>query len=346
MSFLLYGASGYTGQLIAEQAIAQGLKPTLAGRSQAKIQPIAEALQLPYKVFDLQHTAALEAALREVPVVLHAAGPFMFTAKPMMEACLRTGTHYLDITGEIAVFETAARLDGQARQAGIMLLPGAGFDVVPTDCLALHLKNQMPNAQFLQLAFAGLGGVSQGTATTMAENLGEGGAVRKDGKIVRVPLGHKTMTIPFKARPLFAMTIPWGDVSTAYYSTGIPNIETYMAISPAAYRWVRLQHYFNWLLRTRWVRAYVKSRIRRRPAGPSPERRAKSRSFVWGQVSNATGQVLEAQLVVPEGYTLTALTSLLIVQKVLQGQVPAGFQTPAKAYGADLIMEVAGVERY
>jgi short subunit dehydrogenase-like uncharacterized protein len=346
MQFLLYGATGYTGQLIAEYAASFGLKPILAGRSEAKVKALAESLGLEYRVFDLADTAALDAALKETPVVLHAAGPFMFTAKPMLEACLRTGTHYLDITGEIAVFEMAARMDKKAREAGIMLLPGAGFDVVPTDCLALHLKNRMPDATHLQLAFAGLGGgVSQGTAATMAENLGEGGAMRKDGKIVKVPMGHKSMIVPFRDKSLFVMSIPWGDVSTAYHSTGIPNIETYMGFSPSAYRWVKLQRYFNWLLRTSFVRNIVKKRIKERPAGPTPEQRARSKSFVWGRVSNAEGKVLEAQLVTPEGYTLTALTSLLIAKKVLNGNAPVGFQTPAKAYGEDLILEVEGTER-
>lgn len=346
MQFLLYGATGYTGQLIAEYAASFGLKPILAGRSEAKVKALAESLGLEYRVFDLADTAALDAALKETPVVLHAAGPFMFTAKPMLEACLRTGTHYLDITGEIAVFEMAVRMDKKAREAGIMLLPGAGFDVVPTDCLALHLKNRMPDATHLQLAFAGLGGgVSQGTAATMAENLGEGGAMRKDGKIVKVPMGHKSMIVPFRDKSLFVMSIPWGDVSTAYHSTGIPNIETYMGFSPSAYRWVKLQRYFNWLLRTSFVRNIVKKRIKERPAGPTPEQRARSKSFVWGRVSNAEGKVLEAQLVTPEGYTLTALTSLLIAKKVLNGNAPVGFQTPAKAYGEDLILEVEGAER-
>lgn len=346
MQFLLYGATGYTGQLIAEYADSFGLKPILAGRSEAKVKAMADSLGLEYRVFDLADTAALDAALQETPVVLHAAGPFMFTAKPMMEACLRTGTHYLDITGEIAIFEMAARMDKKAREAGIMLLPGAGFDVVPTDCLALHLKNRMPDATLLQLAFAGMGGVSHGTAATMAENLGEGGAMRKDGKIVKVPLGHNAMIVPFRAKSLFVMSIPWGDVSTAYHSTGIPNIETYMAFSPSAYRWVKLQRYFNWLLRTSFVRNIVKKRIKERPAGPTPEKRARSKSFIWGRVSNAEGKVLEAQLVTPEGYTLTALTSLLITKKVLNGNAPIGFQTPSKAYGEDLILEVDGAERF
>ncbi|MEL6134213.1 MAG: saccharopine dehydrogenase NADP-binding domain-containing protein, partial [Bacteroidota bacterium] len=250
MKFLLYGAYGYTGQLIVRLAKAQGMEPILAGRNAEKLQALADTHGFETRVFDLADTQALEAALHEVPVVLHAAGPFIHTAKPMMEACIRTQTHYLDITGEIQVFEMGKRRDVQAQEAGIMIMPGTGFDVVPTDCLALFLKEQLPDATHLQLAFAGNGGLSHGTALTMIENLGSPGAIRKDGKITPVPQGYKAKEIPFKLKPRFCMTIPWGDVSTAYYSTSIPNIEVYTGVKPTSYKMVKRQRYFTWLLRS------------------------------------------------------------------------------------------------
>jgi short subunit dehydrogenase-like uncharacterized protein len=170
-SFLLYGANGYTGELIARYAKQYNLQPTLAGRRKEAIEPLAGKLNLPYLIIDINDTAALQAALKEVRAVIHAAGPFQFTARQMIEACLQTGTHYLDINGDIAVFEMIKRYDTAAKKAGIMLLPGAGFDVVPTDCVALQLKKLLPDATDLQLAFATLGGgLSHGTATTMALN--------------------------------------------------------------------------------------------------------------------------------------------------------------------------------
>ncbi len=346
MNFLLYGANGYTGDLIARLAGTYGLSPILAGRSEHKIRPLAEELGYDYRIFDLSDSTAMDKALGEVPVVLHAAGPFERTARPMMEGCFRTGTHYLDITGEITVFEMGRRLDKKAKEAGILLMPGTGFDVVPTDCMALHLKEQLPDATELKLAFSALGGgVSHGTATTMAENLGESGAVRKDGKIIRVPTGHKTRWVPFQEKERFCMTIPWGDVSTAYYTTGIPNIETYMGIAPSSYKYVKLQRYFGWLLRSSLVRNFVKSRIDKRPAGPSEEQRKNSKSLVWGMVRNEGGEERQARFSGPEGYTLTAHMSLIITKRVIEGQAPAGFQTPAAAYGADLIMELEGTQR-
>jgi len=289
----------------------------------------------------------LEAVLTKVPVVLHAAGPFIRTSQPMIEACLETKTHYLDITGEIPVFELAHRYGEAAEQNDIMLMPGVGFDVVPTDCIAKFLAEQLPTATHLQLAFAiAGGGMSHGTAMTMVEGLGEPGAVRKDGKITAVPLGHKSMVVPFASdRERLVVTIPWGDVSTAYYTTGIPNIETYTQIHPNALLWLRLSRYFACLLRKEWVRNLIRGFINRREPGPDQQAREKARSYVWGKVSDANGASCAARLCTLEAYTLTAMTSVEVTRRVLAGDWSPGFQTPAGNYGADFIIEVTDAER-
>jgi short subunit dehydrogenase-like uncharacterized protein len=345
-SFLLYGANGYTGQLIARMAAEYGLKPILAGRTESSLQTLASSLGLPYKVIDLSDTQTLQAALQEVSVVLHVAGPFQHTARKMIEACIATETHYLDITGEITVFESAKRCDYKAKEAGIMIMPGVGFDVVPTDCTALYLKNLLPDATHLKLAFAMVGGkLSHGTATTMAENLGEGGAAREEGKIIKKPLGQKGFWADFGVKKMFVMSIPWGDISTAYTTTGIPNIETYTGTSPKTFSLLKWQFLYNWLLRTSFMRNRAKQQIKKKPAGPSDEMREKAMSLVWGEVVNAKGEKQAVRLQCPEGYTLTAISSLLITKKVLSGNFKTGYQTPAGAYGADLVLEIPGVTR-
>jgi short subunit dehydrogenase-like uncharacterized protein len=236
--------------------------------------------------------------------------------------------------------------DAAAKKAGIMLLPGAGFDVVPTDCIALQLKKLLPDATSLQLAFASLGGaLSHGTATTMANKLGEGGAIRKDGKIIHESLGQKGMWVDFGIKKLFVMNIPWGDVSTAYFTTGIPNIESYTRISKKVYYLLKLQPLFNWLLRKSFVRNRIKKKIDRRPTGPSDEQRSNAISLVWGRVRNAAGKTVVARLSGPEGYTLTTHSALIIMQKTLHGNFSTGYQTPASAYGQNLVMEIPGVQR-
>ncbi|GEO10645.1 saccharopine dehydrogenase family protein [Segetibacter aerophilus] len=345
--FLLYGANGYTGELIARFASEYNLQPILAGRRKEALKALGTRLNMPYKVFDLADTAALEAALKEVKVVVHCAGPFDHTAKPMADACLKTGVHYLDINGDMDVYALLYSYNEAAKKAGVMIMSGAGFDVVPTDCTALFLKKLLPSATSLQLAFATPGGgLSHGTATTTVQKLGDPGAVRKDGKLIPVPVGHKGMKVDFGGgQKLFVMSLPWGDVYTAYLTTGIPDIESYTAVPAAAYWLLKFQFLFNWLLRTAFVRGLVKKKIDKAPPGLEDSKREKSTSLVWGKVTDKAGNKRIARLSGPDAYTLTAYCTLLIARKILDGHFAPGYQTPAGAYGEDLIMEIKGVKR-
>ena len=336
--FLLYGANGYTAQIMLPLCAQYGLKPILAGRSEDKIAPLAKQYGYEYRIFDLNDPVKTDAGLEGVGAVLHCAGPFVYTARQMMESCLRKGVHYLDITGEISVFELGHSLNEQAKAKGITIMPGSGFDVVPTDCLALELKERMPDATHLAMAFASLkGGLSQGTALTMASTMGEGGLIRKNGKIIKVPLGHRGEEIDFGVAKQFCITIPWGDVSTAFYTTGIPNIEMMTASSPKAYAKLKYQWAYNWFLRLPLVRNAAKKKIMARPAGPSEERRAKAHTMLWGQVKNAKGEKLTITKVVAEGYTLTANSALWLTAQILQGKGKPGFFTPAGLFGKDIV---------
>ena len=149
MSWMIYGANGYTGSLIAREAVVRGTRPVLAGRNESEISKLAAELDLEFRVFGLDDASVLKESISGMQVILHCAGPFSVTSEPMITACLQAGAHYLDITGEISVFEQAHRLDEQARRADIVLLPGAGFDVVPSDCLAASLVRQLPAATSL-----------------------------------------------------------------------------------------------------------------------------------------------------------------------------------------------------
>lgn len=335
---LIYGANGYTGQLICEEADRKGLNPILAGRKQESIAPIAAKYGWEYRIFSLDDAAVIAENLSGIEVVLHAAGPFRFTAQNMLEACLQTGTHYLDITGEMEVFAMAEGLNKQAIEKNIMLMPGTGFDVVPTDCMALSLKEKMPDATQLELAFITLGGqISHGTAMSMSEKLGEGGAARINGKIKREPIGRHAKTLPIGSKEFFVMSIPWGDVFTAFYTTGIGNIRTYTGSKPSVFRLLKLQSLFNPIIRTNWFKKWLQAKINAKPAGPSPEKRAKAKSFIWGEVTNAAGARENAWFTCPEGYTLTAQTSVDIAEKVMDGNWKSGYQTPAGCYGSRLM---------
>lgn len=342
--FLIYGANGYTGELITRYAVERGLRPMIAGRNASAIKALAEKHGLEHRVFSLEDTAKLDAALNDVAMVIHCAGPFSLTSRQMGEACIRTKTHYTDITGEIAVFEACAAADQKAKDAGIMVMPGVGFDVVPSDCLSRHLKDRLPTATDLSLAFYGKGRISHGTQATMTMNVDKGGAVRRDGEIVSVPAAWRTREIDFGGGEVkTGVTIPWGDVSTAFHSTGIPNIEVYTVAPPNALKAMKLSRYLGWLLATGPVQRYLQSKIP--PGGPSDDERAKGKTLLWGEATDDAGHRVVSRLQCPEGYTTTALAALSIAEKILDGNFKPGFQTPSRAYGPELILEIDGTAR-
>lgn len=342
---VVYGCYGYTGSLVVAEAVSRGHRPVLAGRDEARVRDTAESSGLPWKAVALDDADGLDALLDGEDLVIHCAGPFVHTAQPMAEACLRTRTHYLDITGEIAVFEWMAAADAKARDAGIVLMPGTGFDVVPSDSLAAYLARRLPGARALVLAIRGGGRLSRGTATTMAENAGAGGAVRRDGKIVKVPAGWKTRMIDFGNGPALTVTIPWGDVSTAWHTTGIPDVEVYAAATPGMVRDLKLIRWLAPLFRLGLVKYLMKTMIRRGPAGPSPESRDRTISQVWGEATDTAGERVAARIDGPNGYTLTAQTAVRIAERVMSDSPPPGFHTPAGALGPDFILDIPGIRR-
>jgi short subunit dehydrogenase-like uncharacterized protein len=335
--WLLYGANGYTGELIAREAVRRGERPILAGRSAEKVEPLARELGCDWRAFELDRID-----LSGVQAVLHCAGPFFRTSEPMVRACLAAGVHYLDITGELSVFEAIMARNDEAMQRDVMLLPGVGFDVVPTDCLAAMLKAKMPDAEELWLAFySPRAEVSRGTLKTMIEGIGEGGAVRRDGKIVRVPMAWDVRDIEFSCGTRTAMTIPWGDVSTAYYTTGIPNIRVYNAASPGSIK--RLKRLRMLLpIAARWPIRNLLMKYADRRTGPGEEKRNKGRMYLWGRVARGERSITMT-MSTPEGYLFTVRSSLDAMERVLQNPKPGSF-TPARAFGADFVNTISGVD--
>lgn len=342
---LIYGAYGYTGKLILEEAVRLGLQPVIAGRNEEMLKPLADQHQLRWKAFPLEDEAALDAAVADAELVLHVAGPYIHTAKPMVKACLKHKTHYLDVTGELEIFEWIARQHQKAVEAGIVLLPGTGFDVVPTDCTAAWLKEMLPDATHLELAFRGVGSLSRGTALTMAENIHKGGAIRKDGKIQGVPAAYQTRQINFDGKERTAVTIPWGDVSTAYHSTGIPNIMVYMAAHPKSVRQMKWMNAIRPLLAIKAIRGIIQQYIRKSVKGPDEQIRETTSSYIWGEARNQKSEVVTLRLETAEGYKLTAMTAVRSAIEVLTKSLKPGFYTPSKAFGPDFILQVPGSKK-
>jgi short subunit dehydrogenase-like uncharacterized protein len=282
---MIYGANGYTGSLAARYAKDHELRPVLAGRHGERIRALADELGCESRVFELADEAVAVKNLEGIAAVLHCAGPFSGTSRPMLAACMRAGANYLDITGAIH-----SRKE-EIRNAGIVAVPAVGFDVVSTDCLAAMLKRELLSATHLRLAFKPRHGkLSPGTTRTMFEGLPEGGRIRKDGTIIKVPPAYKVETIPFtETLSAPAVTHPWGDVSTAYYSTGIPNIEVFAGVPEKQIGKMKIPGFVRWLLGRAPVQALLKGPIASRVQGPTDDQRARDEVYVYREVWDDTG---------------------------------------------------------
>jgi len=339
---MIYGANGYTGELIAKEAIDKGFKPVLAGRNKLAIEKLAKKLDLEYRVFSLDFENEIVSNLSDIHLVTHCAGPFSATAEPMMFACIESKTHYTDITGEIGVFELAQSLNEKANKSGIVICPGVGFDVVPTDCLASMLKEKMPDATHLALGFDSGSSMSPGTAKTSIEGVASGGRVRKDGKITQVPLAYKERKIDFGNGVKNAVTIPWGDISTAFHSTGIPNVEVYIPMSPTGVKNMRKMNWFRWLVKFKFVQNKMKKQVEKTAKGPDESQRDTIRTFLWGEVTNAAGDKIVGRIETCNGYQLTYLAAVEIAKFLFENDVDGGAYTPSKLIDNQLVYRFEG----
>lgn len=339
-TWMIYGANGYTGELIAREAVKRGLSPILAGRNADKIRPLAEELALSFRAFPLDEQAADQ--LKDIELVLHCAGPFERTSKPMIRACLHAKTHYLDITGEISVFEYTHSQHAQAVEKDIILCSGVGFDVIPTDCTALKLKEELPDAIELSLGFDSDSGVSPGTFKTMIQGLGSSGMYRKNGMLEPVALGSQHRTVDFGRGSRSAMGIPWGDVSTAFYTTGIPTISAWIPMSKSKVRSARLMGVAGPLFATDWMKEILQKQVTKRVKGPDNELRANTPAYIWGEARNAEGIVKVARIQTANVYDLTVYGSLDIVRRLLSEKIDGGFYTPAGLFGSSLVEKLPG----
>jgi len=343
MKLMIYGATGYTGQLVVAEAVAGGLRPVLAGRSAKKLAALTRWSALEKRTVAVGDADGLTGALEDITVVVNCAGPFSRTAEPVVEACCETGTHYLDITGELAVFEALAARDAAARQANIMVLPGAGCDVLPSDGLSADVAARHPGGQCLRLGMAARSGFSQGTLRTILDGLNNF-RIRRDGAIVRVEAGSLRHDFDFGEGPNAAVVSVLGDVATAYRSTGIANIETYSQASRPVELLTWTARRFGGLLTMRLPRRLLDAVIQQGPAGPDEgERRGSHATFV-AEIEGADGERATARLRVADPYGFTAQAVVAIAARVLQGDVRPGYQTPSLAYGADVVRQFDGVE--
>lgn len=348
-NWLIYGATGYTGRMLAREARARGLTPVLAGRDEARLRRLAAPLGFEYRAAPLDDPAALARLCRGFRLALNAAGPFVATAGPLVAACMATGAHYLDVTGEPAVFAALERLDEKARQRGVMLLPGSGFVIVATDCLAAHVARRLPEAVRLRLgislpaSFAG-----RGSLRTVARHLGSGVRVLRGGRLA-VLSGSLEHDFDYgqgcRTGVGTSVATDWADTVTAGGTTGIPNVEVYVDLLPAERTALRTGRLFAGWLRTSHGQALLQKTVEAAAEGPPPAARRRARCVVVAEAEDRAGCRAVSRLRSPDQYTFTAGSALALVEKVLAGDLAAGFQTPARVYGADFVVGLKGVTR-
>lgn len=340
--WILYGANGYTGEIIARKAKEYNLTPILAGRNKEKIIKLSDELNLPYRIFSLDDPKEIQKNIQGSELVFNAAGPYTKTAKPIVEACIDSKIHYLDITGEIPVYELIKTYSAKAQKANVMLLPGVGFDVVPTDCVAKTLSEELPSADTLELVFYMESSASRGTTLSMIGQAPQGGKERINGEIVYSPLNSKHKKVQLGEEEFTAYSIPWGDVSTGFTSTKIPNITTYMVNSPiVAIATPLLSLAMQW----RPLQTFVESVAGAILSGPNEKVRESYSGYIWGEVRDKKGNAKTMAIRTKEGYEFTAISSLLSVQEVFSGKILPGYQTPSLVFGKDFVFKIPGTEK-
>jgi short subunit dehydrogenase-like uncharacterized protein len=341
---LLYGAYGYTGRLTAELAAAKKLDVVLSGRNRDALVPMGDRLHLPTRVVGLNDPGELSRALNDIACVVHMAGPFAATSAPMLNACLATRTNYIDITGEIEVFEAMWARKEEIRRAEITALPGAGFDVVPTDCLAGYVAGKLEKPMSLVIALRGLESASQGTLRTAIRQISAPVLCRRAGAIV--PLEDRSarwINLGFGNEP--CVPLSWGDVSTAFYSTGVGNITVYFRRTKLLRSADIAGRFVGPFLRSSLGQRELKAIIRRFPEGPSQAQRSLQRSTVWAEAVSGSGYSFAASLATPDAYDFAANSALEIASRISRLQDPLGLVTPFQAFGADFVLGLPGCSR-
>jgi short subunit dehydrogenase-like uncharacterized protein len=333
---VVYGAYGYTGERIARRAVERGLSPVLAGRDSEPLARLGRELGCAWRAFPLSDPESLRRGISGASAVIHCAGPFASTARPMAEACIDERVHYLDITGELAVFQELVAIGPAAQNAGVMLLPGAGFDIVPSDCLAAHLVRRLPSARSIVLAISGLDRPSRGTARTMLAHAG-------DARGFRPGAAPAKRTFDLGAGRVTAVAVPWADTFTAPRSTGVADVTVYLVANAAVRALLAAAPAMSPLLGSRTVRDAVATVMARGERGPPLDEHG--RSAVYGEALDASGGRAASIVRGPDGYALTALVAVEIAERALRGEVKPGWQTPSTAYGPDLVLAAPGVTR-
>jgi short subunit dehydrogenase-like uncharacterized protein len=344
---MIYGANGYTGRLIAKEAAARGLSPLLAGRNRTQIEALGRELGCETRVFELIGDVAAQLAGAGVGLVLHCAGPFVQTSEPMLTACLAARAHYLDITGEYYVFERVYRMHEQLKAAGILAVPGVAFDVVPTEGLAVLVKQRLPDATRVRVVTRlDRVAVTRGTMTSMMEVVASGVMVRENGELRPASVPRVLETVEFREGSFKLLPATAGELVAIHHSTGVPNIQIYMAGTDAQTRPIVQQLKLAPMLGIKPVRRILQRPVRATGKDPSDADLHENPMYVRADGWNASGRQVTLYLETPQAYAVSVPFALACAERALQDDAPSGALTPSQLIGTDAMLAVPGVQLY
>ena len=297
-------------------------------------------------VVDLQEDERLKNSLKEVDLVLNAAGPFVHTALPIVRACLETRTTYMDVSSEVMVLEEIFTLNQQARERGVAIIPGVGFNVLASDCLALYAAGKVDSPTELEIATLwATDGMSPGSTKTMYENFPVGTLARREGQLVRINAGKKRRQQRFLDGEYPILPVAIGDLTTAYRTTQIPNITTYTAFTEqTADEYSRMEPILRRLFSFAFVRRMASIRVEETSSDSEDHFKWRKPSQVWVLVRSEVGEGLQAWLETVDSYTFTAEASVQSAERLADEKL-AGVLTPAQAFGANFVLEIDGTKR-
>jgi len=321
---MIYGAAGYTGGMAAEHAASLGLPLVLAGRDKdhAALDELAGRLGAGIQIFSQESSSTIERNLAGVSALLNTAGPFNNTAKPLMSAAIRAGVHYLDFSAEIDTYQQALALDGQARAAGVMLLPGSGGSVAMLGGLAAHAVARIPDARKISIALNVTGTMSRGSATTANQNIVTQTLRLIDGELAAWNPGN-VRDFDFGQGPQSSFPVALPDLLTIQHATGVADIETFVHITAGS---------------------FPTGDINDLRIGPSAEERQANRYQAAIEVIGLGGMTVRSLLDTVNGYTFTAMAAAEAARRVLDGVVQPGFQTPAGLFGRGFVEAIADTQ--
>jgi short subunit dehydrogenase-like uncharacterized protein len=342
VTVVLYGASGYTGRLVAGELHRRGVEHMLSGRDLAKLEPVGAEHGTPVRAVALDDETGLRDLLGDAAAVINCAGPFTLAGDALVRAAIDSGTHYADSTGEQGFVQMVFERHGAAAErAGVALLPSIGFDFLPGDCIARLAAEGHEPLEEVVVAYDVEGfGMSRGTLRSAMEAMQSGGVVYDGGDWRPAPAGVFRASFDFP-EPIGRQTMsryPSAEVITVPRHTQTQRVvsmltaRTVVPIPVVSELTPYLQPGLELAMRTP-LRALLQQGVGLLPEGPPEDER---RATAWTIVADAHGEDGRTSRTVARGVDVYGITAVILAHAATLLSAPdfdrAGALGPAAAF--------------